>query len=54
MTQIQWTKPVCQLDSDGLYLGQAEAELDIYARDGSYIMPGLVNLHVHLAYIRVY
>lgn len=40
MTQIQWTKPVCQLDSDGLYLGQAEAELDIYARDGSYIMPG--------------
>ncbi|MBF0802891.1 MULTISPECIES: tail fiber assembly protein [unclassified Neisseria] len=40
MTQIQWTKPVCQLDSDGLYLGQTEAELDIYARDGSYIMPG--------------
>lgn len=40
MNKIQWTKPVCQLDSDGLYLGQTEAELDIYARDGSYIIPG--------------
>lgn len=41
MTQpIQWTKPVCQLDSDGLYLGQTEAELDVYARDGGYIIPG--------------
>ncbi|OSI24637.1 tail fiber assembly protein [Neisseria dumasiana] len=41
MTQnIQWTKPVCQLDSDGLYIGQAEADLDVYARDGSYIIPG--------------
>ena len=40
MTQIQWTKPVCQLDSDGLYIGRAEAELDVYARDGSYLIPG--------------
>lgn len=41
MTQnIQWTKPVCQLDSDGLYLGQTEADLDVYARDGSYLIPG--------------
>ncbi|HFC8518896.1 TPA: tail fiber assembly protein [Neisseria weaveri] len=41
MTQnIQWKKPVCQLDSDGLYLGQTEADLDINARDGSYIIPG--------------
>ncbi|HFC8543182.1 TPA: tail fiber assembly protein [Neisseria weaveri] len=41
MTQnIQWKKPVCQLDSDGLYLGQNEADLDINARDGSYIIPG--------------
>ncbi|MDO1509929.1 MULTISPECIES: tail fiber assembly protein [unclassified Neisseria] len=37
---IQWTKPVCQLDSDGLYMGQTEAELDVYARNGSYIIPG--------------
>lgn len=37
---IQWTKPVCQLDSDGLYLGQTEADLDVYARDGSYLIPG--------------
>lgn len=37
---IEWTKPVCQLDSNGLYIGQAEAELDVYARDGSYLIPG--------------
>lgn len=40
MTQIQWTKPVCQLDAAGVYIGQTEAELDVYARDGSYIVPG--------------
>ncbi|SAY50948.1 hypothetical protein [Neisseria weaveri] len=41
MTQnIQWKKPVCQLDDNGLYLGQTEAELDVYAKDGSYIIPG--------------
>ncbi|STZ75317.1 DUF4376 domain-containing protein [Bergeriella denitrificans] len=40
MTQIQWTKPVCQLDSDGLFVGMTEADLDIYARDGSYLIPG--------------
>ena len=40
MTQIALTKPVCQLDADGLYLGQTEAELDVYARDGSYLIPG--------------
>ncbi|STZ75579.1 hypothetical protein [Bergeriella denitrificans] len=40
MTQIQWTKPVCQLDADGLYLGPAEADLDVHARDGSYLVPG--------------
>ncbi|WP_274571544.1 hypothetical protein [Neisseria leonii] len=39
MTQIQWQKPVCQLDADGLYLGRTTAELDIYTRDGSYLMP---------------
>lgn len=39
MTNIQWTKPVCQLDASGLYLGQTTAELDVYARDGSYLMP---------------
>ena len=37
---IQWTKPVCQLDDNGCYIGQAEAELDTYARDGSYLIPG--------------
>ena len=36
MTQnIQWTKPVCQLDADHLYIGQTTADLDIMARDGS-------------------
>lgn len=38
--QIQWTKPVCQLDSDGLYLHQTMASLDVYTQDGSYIIPG--------------
>ena len=41
MTQsIQWTKPVCQLDSDGIYLHQTKAELDVYTKDGGYIIPG--------------
>ena len=40
MTQnIQWTKPVCQLDADHLYIGQTTADLDIMARDGSYLIP---------------
>lgn len=38
--QIQWTKPVCQLDSDGLYLHQTQAELDVYTKDGGYLIPG--------------
>ena len=39
MTQnIQWTKPVCQLDADHLYIGQTTADLDIMARDGSYLV----------------
>ena len=40
MNQIVWKKPVCQLDDNGLYLGQVDAHLDINARDGSYIIPG--------------
>lgn len=36
---IEWTKPVCQLDADNIYIGQINAELDIYARDGSYLIP---------------
>lgn len=36
---IEWTKPVCQLDTDNIYIGQINAELDIYARDGSYLIP---------------
>mgnify|MGYP000157670474 FL=1 len=40
MTQnIQWTKSVCQLDADHLYIGQTTADLDIMARDGSYLIP---------------
>lgn len=37
---IAWKRPVCQLDSQGFYTGQAEAELDVYAKDGSYLIPG--------------
>lgn len=40
MSNIEWTKPVCQLDENGYYIGQAEAELDTYAKDGSYLIPG--------------
>ena len=36
---IKWTKPVCQLAADNIYIGQINAELDIYARDGSYLIP---------------
>ena len=39
MTQILWTKPVCQLDENNVFIGMTEAELDVYARDGSYLMP---------------
>lgn len=40
MTQaIQWTKPVCQLDGENLYIGQTTADLDVMARDGSYLIP---------------
>ena len=39
MTQILWTKPVCQLDENNIFVGMAEADLDVYARDGSYLMP---------------
>ncbi|ROV57154.1 hypothetical protein [Neisseria chenwenguii] len=38
--QIQWQKPVCQLDSDGIYLHQTMADLDVYTKDGGYIIPG--------------
>lgn len=40
MTQaIKWTKPVCQLDGENLYIGQTTADLDVMARDGSYLIP---------------
>lgn len=39
MTQILWTKLVCQLDENNIFVGMAEADLDVYARDGSYLMP---------------
>lgn len=36
---IQWIIPVCQLDDNNLFVGIAEAELDVYARDGRYLIP---------------
>jgi len=37
--QYPSTKPVCQLDADGLYLHQTVADLDPLAADGSYLLP---------------
>ena len=37
--QYPSTKPVCQLDADGLYLHQTVADLDPLAEDGSYLLP---------------
>ena len=39
MNQILWTKLVCQLDSNGVFLHETVAELDCYAKDGSYLIP---------------
>jgi len=36
---IAWTKPICLIDKDGWYIGQGQAELDVVAKDGSYLMP---------------
>lgn len=40
---IDWSKifekPVCQLDENGLFAYETVAELDVYAKDGSYLMP---------------
>ena len=33
------TKPVCQLDADGIYLHQTVADLDPLAADGIYLLP---------------
>ena len=33
------TKPVCQLDSDNLYICQTEADLDPLSTDGTYLLP---------------
>ncbi len=33
------TKPVCQLDTESLYLHQTEADLDPLAEDGGYLLP---------------
>lgn len=32
-------KQVCQLDEDGVFLNETVAELDCYAKDGSYLIP---------------
>ncbi|WP_230338352.1 tail fiber assembly protein [Paralysiella testudinis] len=34
------TKQVCQLDANGYYLYTTDADLDLAASDGSYILPG--------------
>ena len=39
MTEQYKSKPVCQLDADGLYLHQTVADLDPLAADGSYLLP---------------
>lgn len=41
MSQKQYppTKPVCQLDADGIYLHQTEADLDPLCGDGCYLLP---------------
>ena len=39
MNQILWTKLVCQLNENNIFICMAEADLDVYARDGSYLMP---------------
>ena len=36
---IAWEKTVSLLDDDGYFIGAYQAELDVIARDGSYIMP---------------
>lgn len=33
------TKPVCQLDGNNIFLHSTSADLDLYAGDGSYILP---------------
>lgn len=41
--QLDWqaifNKPVCQLDADNCFVYQTTAELDCYAKDGSYLIP---------------
>lgn len=42
-SKIDWqklfNKPVCQLDNNGIFIGETTAELDVYAKDGSYLVP---------------
>ncbi len=47
MTEKQYppTKPVCQLDADGIYLHQTEADLDPLCGEGCYLLPaGCVDI----------
>lgn len=37
---IAWTRPVSRTDSQGFFLAEEQAELDVYAKDGSYLVPG--------------
>lgn len=37
---IAWTRPVSRIDDQGFFLGTEQAELDVYAKDGSYLVPG--------------
>ncbi|SSY80144.1 tail fiber assembly protein [Alysiella crassa] len=42
-SKLDWQKifykPVCQLDENGVFLFTTTAELDCYAKDGSYLIP---------------
>lgn len=40
MNQINWEKTVCRVDDDNIFIGTDTAELNIYSKDGSYIIPG--------------
>lgn len=42
-SKLDWqkifNKPVCQLDGNGIFIFETTADLDVYAKDGSYLIP---------------
>lgn len=42
-SKLNWdeifNKPVCQLDENGIFLHETTADLDVYAKDGTYLIP---------------